>query len=80
MESTYLIDKSLVLDPERKNPFSTSSHLFCRRCLKEIKDEDLNRVFKISFGITIDDVFFPEKRKYYYHVDCIGKKKKNQIK
>ena len=77
MESTLLIGKSLVLDPERKNPFSNSTSIFCRGCLNEIKAEDLEKAFKISFGITIDDVFFPEKRIYYYHIDCLqGRHKK----
>jgi len=80
MESPWLIAKSLVLDPERKNPFSTSRHIFCRKCLKEIKEDSLDNVFKISFGITIDDVFFPEKRIYYYHVDCMKKKHKKSKK
>ncbi|MFX1274675.1 MAG: hypothetical protein ACFFBP_17890 [Promethearchaeota archaeon] len=76
MEMSYLIDKSLVLDPERRNPFSKTRNIFCRGCLKQIKEEDLDKVFKISFGMAIDDVFFPEKRKYYYHINCMQKKRK----
>ena len=72
MKKLLKINESLVLDPERKNPFSEDRNIFCRKCLKPIGDDNIaNKAFKISCGIVVGDVFFPEKRSYYYHEDCL---------
>lgn len=70
MNKSSTIHESLVLDPERRNPFSEDRNIFCRKCLKPINDE-INKVFKISCGIVVDDIFFPEKRSFYYHEECL---------
>ena len=68
------IKKSVVLDPERRNPFSPERKIICRKCKKPISEENLANAVKVSAGVTVDDTFFPEKRTYYYHKDCYEEK------
>ena len=64
----------MVLDPERRNPFSPERNITCRKCKEPIKEEDLNDAVKVSAGVSVDDTFFPEKRAYYYHKECYEEK------
>ncbi|MFX1237138.1 MAG: hypothetical protein ACFFAS_13210 [Promethearchaeota archaeon] len=75
MTENLLIVKTKVLDPVKNNPFNTSSINFCRRCLQVINETELDEVFKITYGLAVGDVFFPEKRVYLYHKECLSSKK-----
>lgn len=66
----YEIKKTLVLDPERKNPFDPERKISCRKCKKIFTEEELKSAIVVSAGMSVEDTFFPEKRSYYYHKDC----------
>ena len=66
----------MVLDPERKNPFDPTRNIYCRACKKPISEETLGEAVKLSAGVSVDDTFFPEKRRLYYHKECYENKDK----
>lgn len=67
------IRKSIVLDPERRNPFEANRNIICMRCKEQISEEALVEAFKINAGMSVDDTFFPERKSHYYHKECYNK-------
>lgn len=74
MTDNMAIVKTKILDPEESNPYGTSTIVFCRKCMQRIRNNELDDVFKITFGMAVGDVFFPEKRTYHFHKECLGNK------
>ncbi|MFX1274676.1 MAG: hypothetical protein ACFFBP_17895 [Promethearchaeota archaeon] len=64
------IKKTVILDPEKENPFTPKKTINCRACKKPISKQELNDAIRVNAGMSVDDAFFPEKRTYYYHKNC----------
>ncbi|MFX1397990.1 MAG: hypothetical protein ACFFAS_13215 [Promethearchaeota archaeon] len=73
-QDEHEIKKTLVLDPERRNPFDPERKIPCRACKKILTEEELKNAVVVSAGMSVEDTFFPEKRRYYYHKKCYDKK------